>query len=219
MKEIYGGWTVLGPSPDKKYYSLCQCSCGVVRDVNNGSLTSGRSTSCGHSIGETIRKTKYKEMDDKIIGKRFGRLIATERVKEHGESKYLCICDCGNKVEVTAQQLLSGRTISCGCYRQETSLESMGKIKEIGQNKNREGQVEGTNIYSLEQKISKNNKTGVKGVCEMKNGKYRAYINLSRKQINLGIFDTIKEAKEARLQAEIEIHVPIITRHKNPDKK
>lgn len=38
---------------------------------------------------------------------------------------------------------------------------------------------------------------GMVGVSEMKSGKYRAYIRPSRKQIHLGVFETIPEARAA----------------------
>ena len=53
--------------------------------------------------------------------------------------------------------------------------------------------------------ISKNNKTGVKGVCYSKRmGMYRAYIMRFGERINLGSFRTLEEAAAARKHAEDE---------------
>lgn len=58
---------------------------------------------------------------------------------------------------------------------------------------------EGTNVFSLGNKINKNNTTGVKGVSYMhKYNKYRAYINFKRKQYYLGMYSSIEDAEEAR---------------------
>lgn len=59
---------------------------------------------------------------------------------------------------------------------------------------------------SLNTSLSKNNTSGVNGVSMMKNGKYRAYINENYKQIHLGSFDTLEEAKSARKKASIQLY-------------
>lgn len=59
---------------------------------------------------------------------------------------------------------------------------------------------------SMNTSLSKNNTSGVNGVSQMKNGRYRAYINFNRKQIPLGCYDTLEEAKDARRQASIKLY-------------
>lgn len=55
-----------------------------------------------------------------IAGKRFGRLIAIERVGNiHGRVSWRCKCDCGNYTNVTVSSLRSGNTQSCGCIHRE----------------------------------------------------------------------------------------------------
>lgn len=49
-----------------------------------------------------------------LTGKRFGKLVAIERIKEKG-SKWLCKCDCGKYTSVLTWNLVSGMTKSCGC--------------------------------------------------------------------------------------------------------
>jgi hypothetical protein len=57
-----------------------------------------------------------------LHGVRFGRLIATtkmpSRVTPSGYTLavWLCECDCGNSKAILARSLISGATISCGCY-------------------------------------------------------------------------------------------------------
>lgn len=56
-------------------------------------------------------------------GKRFGRLIALEKivktVKNRSVTYYKCLCDCGNIKEAPSAHLQQGITNSCGCLRSE----------------------------------------------------------------------------------------------------
>lgn len=55
---------------------------------------------------------KFKD----IVGQKFGRLTA---IKEVGDKKYLCYCECGNSKDINKYSLLSGDTKSCGCLNKE----------------------------------------------------------------------------------------------------
>lgn len=54
-------------------------------------------------------------------GDRFGRLLVIERAGRNNLKKVLwkCQCDCGNQTTVTAGSLVTGGTVSCGCYLKE----------------------------------------------------------------------------------------------------
>jgi hypothetical protein len=58
-----------------------------------------------------------------IGGKRFGRLIARERVgaSKNRESLWRCDCDCGAFADVVVGNLNSGNTTSCGCRSSEAT--------------------------------------------------------------------------------------------------
>lgn len=70
---------------------------------------------------------RLKEM----IGKRFGRLVVVDRIEDHyypsgrHDACYSCVCDCGNHINVLGIHLRSGHTVSCGCFRVETSRATM----------------------------------------------------------------------------------------------
>jgi hypothetical protein len=58
---------------------------------------------------------------------RYGRLVI---LKEDGRDKYkntkwLCICDCGNTKSVLGMNLRKGMTTSCGCVQKEKSVKVM----------------------------------------------------------------------------------------------
>lgn len=57
-----------------------------------------------------------------LTNKRFGRWCVLHRVSNHGRHTYwLCRCDCGREVEVNADSLSRGRTLSCECWGREVS--------------------------------------------------------------------------------------------------
>lgn len=205
--DQFGEWTVIARSKNKPGgYWQCQCSCGVRRNVWISSLVQGRSKSCGH-IQALKKAIKYEA---NYIGKMFGRLKPIKRLTVEKNPIYLCLCSCGNSVEVRAKLLRTGSTKSCGCLRRENSKILMSKIQKKGHESLDAKRLDGTSIDSLKQKTSKNNKTGVKGVSKLKDSRFRAYINLKKKQKHLGIFDTLKGAKNARVQAEKLYFDPII---------
>lgn len=56
-----------------------------------------------------------------LTGQRFGRLVVMEMrpVPRPGRTLCLCLCDCGITTEVRANDIVGGRSTSCGCYRAE----------------------------------------------------------------------------------------------------
>ncbi len=63
-----------------------------------------------------------------LSGQRFGRLTVLEEAKQIGtRTRWLCLCDCGNKTEVGTAELRQGNTRSCGCYQQECRLQNITK--------------------------------------------------------------------------------------------
>jgi len=60
-----------------------------------------------------------------LTGKKFGRLYVLEYVgkDKYYIKKWLCQCDCGHRKVISAGDLKSGRTQSCGCLQSESSKE------------------------------------------------------------------------------------------------
>lgn len=65
---------------------------------------------------------------DDLIGQRFGHLTVIGRAENRRSPSgsccvvWTCKCDCGNTKEVRANELRSGSTLSCGCYRKQKHL-------------------------------------------------------------------------------------------------
>lgn len=56
-----------------------------------------------------------------LIGQRFGRLVAVERLPGDPYTKkyWLCRCDCGQTTKARVNTLLRGSSRSCGCFQKE----------------------------------------------------------------------------------------------------
>jgi hypothetical protein len=66
-----------------------------------------------------------------LSGDRYGRLIVTSFfgmiAGNRPEKLWVCTCDCGNIIKVRQNNLRSGHTQSCGCYKEERISESNKK--------------------------------------------------------------------------------------------
>lgn len=61
-----------------------------------------------------------------LTGKRFFRLIVTEfagRTKS-GKILWKCLCDCGESKAITASNLITGHSQSCGCFNRQRRIET-----------------------------------------------------------------------------------------------
>lgn len=96
----------------------CRCDCGSIKSVASIALRSGLTQSCGCLNKEII--SNPKDLSN-MMGKQFGKLTIIKRESNHitpsGQKKamFRCVCDCGNEVVVSSQDLKSGHTKSCGC--------------------------------------------------------------------------------------------------------
>lgn len=51
-----------------------------------------------------------------LRGRIFGSLTVVQRSRNHySQPHWLCVCECGNAVDVRGGNLRSGNTRSCGC--------------------------------------------------------------------------------------------------------
>lgn len=112
--DRFGRWTILS-FIDSSYVN-CRCDCGTERKVNLKNLIRGESKSCGCLRSELITQTKLKD----LTGQRFGRWqVLYKADKRNGQTYWHCRCDCGNEADVYSNSLLSGKSVSCGCYKVE----------------------------------------------------------------------------------------------------
>lgn len=102
----------------------CQCDCGNFVDRSTGMLTQAirrnNEASCGCAQKEKLHLESIKYNFNDLTNQRFGLLTAKEYIpagstKGQSRSKWKCICDCGNIIEVDTTNLTTGNTTSCGC--------------------------------------------------------------------------------------------------------
>lgn len=61
-------------------------------------------------------------MSRKLKGQKFGRLTVIDKLHNYHKNNriyWLCVCECGNLINVNSSQLVSGQTQSCGCLRKD----------------------------------------------------------------------------------------------------
>lgn len=168
---------------------ICKCICRNIVKYKSFQLTKVKSCGC----------LRYKT---DIINKKFGRLtVISFYEKRNNRSYYNCLCECGNTKVVGRSALLAGDIISCGCLRKEYRDNEAAK-------RVRSYVVDGTNPNLIKsEKLRKNNKSGVKGVCYIsKTGKWAAQIMFKGTRYKLGNFDNFEDAVKARKEAEEKLH-------------
>lgn len=90
--KYFGEWHVIKRTTlrNNRWYWMCECSCGKVKEMDAYSLTSGKSKSCGHNKLEDLK------------GRQFESLTVREYL---GKGVWLCDCSCGGVVEATGKEL------------------------------------------------------------------------------------------------------------------
>ena len=144
-----------------------------------------------------------------MIGRKVGRWTILRELRKGRFKYYECRCDCGTVRDVKANSIRSGKSKSCGCLRQERAKDEIvnNSKKRIATNA-----AYHTNFHAIERtEPYKNNKSGHKGVywCESK-GIWKAVIYVQKKSIYLGGYHDIRDAIQAREDAEKEYFLPLI---------
>lgn len=206
----FGRLTVIRRAETQNYRTrwTCRCDCGQEKTVASRDLKSGKVKSCG-----CLRRDVSEKNKKDIAGRRFGRLTAlypTQNRDRHGAVCWMCRCDCGNLTEAAVPSLMNGSCKSCGCLKKENQEKIQSRLHRI----------DGTCVEFLEKrKKRKDNKSGFRGVYQIKNGKYRVSIGFRGERIYLGVYESFDDAVEARLSAEKELYGEFLERYHEQKKK
>lgn len=204
--KVFGRWVVLEEvlnykGQSKHRYWLCECTCGNKSKVQQGSLTSGRSKSCGclsreilargnnrtHGKSDTKEYRSWSLMKQRCYDKNRpdyhhygGRGITVcNRWLESFENFYGDMGDCPEGFQLDRQD-----------NKKNFSLENCKWVCSGEKSGNRA--------------INKNNHSGVKGVSlEAKTGRWLAMLRGKEKIILCKTFTSFEDAVKARKEAEI----------------
>lgn len=189
-----------------KTYWMCKCDCGKIISVQAYNLRCGQTKSCGcyhkKRTSETSITHGMSRFSDGKIRPEFNAWIGIKT-------------RCYNKNRPEYERYGGRGIIVCDRWLDsfDNFFEDMGarpspkhSIDRIDVN----GDYEPSNcrwttdtIQARNQRISKRNTTGVRGVCFSKTeNRYLVTIRVDKKNIYIGKFKTLNEATEARKKAE-----------------
>lgn len=112
--QKFGEWVVIEYAGGTKWH--CKCSCGTERDLETRVLKDGISKSCGHD-------RNYHIIHKDITGNTYGNLVVLGYTGNN--QMWHCKCACGKEIDVLRDSLISGKTKSCGCLKEQMRKETL----------------------------------------------------------------------------------------------
>ena len=191
----FGKLTVMGLSSEirgKDRMWICKCDCGNTHLARGHQLKSGEITTCGCS------RQKLKD----IIGEKRGHLTAigyTDKRDSRGSAIYIWQCDCGNTVERAIQSVHNNGSAQCPeCQRKVKQRQAEDIRNRIERDPDTNLSI--TALNSIREGVpTASSSTGVRGVSyHQGKGKYKISARENGKQVYLGDYDTLEEAKVVR---------------------
>lgn len=115
LHRKYNMLEVIGISDDRQ--CICQCECGKIKQMDPYNVRSGKSKSCG-----CLSKKAAHERKTDLKGEQFGELKVIQFAGyKYGRTAWLCECRCKNTCIVTAHDLKTHHTRSCGCLKKQSA--------------------------------------------------------------------------------------------------
>lgn len=211
--QKFGYLTVIKRAEDyvspKGYHDtqwLCKCDCGNEVIVRRSDLTSKKTLSCG-CYGKEVRYNLKKKYNTYNLTGEYGIGYTSK-----GEEFYFDLEDYDlikdycwhiNKQGYVVSTVNLFHRIVMGSP--EISYRIDHKYGETTRNDNRKYnlRIVTASQNAMNKSLNSNNKSGVTGVIwHKKRNKWRAYIRINDKQIELGVFDKFGDAVKARKEAE-----------------
>jgi hypothetical protein len=188
----------------RKARFLCRCECGSEKIILAGSLTSGRTRSCGCLARE------LSSQRSKTHGETTGTKITVE-YRAYLEAKKRC-----NNPNTKEYKWYGARGIEFLFPSYEIFLEHLGRkpdpsfsLDRMDSDKHYEpGNVRwaGATTQRLNQGLRSDNRSGFRGVV-LHRGRWEAYISLNHSRKFLGCFNTAEDAAVAYDRAALELHL------------
>lgn len=207
----FGNLTILKDSGERSKDGsikwLCQCDCGNTCVVGTYYLRNGNNPSCGC----------YKKVKSSIVHKRYNTYDLSGEYgigyDTNGKEFYFDKEDY-DKIKNVCWHINSDGRVS-GRYNKKpirlhkliTNTDDSVIIDHINcdprDNRKCNLRIANKQTNGINRRHNKNNKLSIKGVCSTSSGKYFARIMIDGKNIYLGSYDTVDEAKKAREDAEV----------------
>jgi hypothetical protein len=119
LNKKFGRLTIiecLNEKRGKNYLYKCKCECGNIITVIGSNIIHGKTKSCGCLNKEIHSNLRIRFID--LTNQKFGKLtVLYELPSNKIRTKWMCQCECGNKIAVFSNYLQSGDTTSCGCLK------------------------------------------------------------------------------------------------------
>lgn len=103
----------------------CKCDCGNIKTIKTANLKNGNTKSCGCLQKEKVKEAIWKDLTNQKFG-RLTVLFPTEK-KQGSNIIWHCKCDCGKECDIAGNNLTSGNSTSCGCFKIENTKELLTK--------------------------------------------------------------------------------------------
>lgn len=203
--KTFGRWTVnkrSGSTKDGKAAWECACECGEINVVNGGNLVRGKSLSCGcfqkerasecaihHGLSKTIEHRIWMGMKSRCYNKK------DKFYKDYG-GRGIVVSDVWRNDFLRFYKDMGRRPSN------EHSIDR----KDVNGNYSPDNCKWSTTVeQARNRRVRKTNKSSYSGVFMRKDSsRYTAYISVNKYRMHLGTFETLDEAKSARLNAERE---------------
>lgn len=202
--EIYKGAEIVEVghiyASNQTLYTFKCSKCGKIAQRRHSDFV--KKPFCKDCLKANTESKKIDKVNEDYVGKTING-IKILSVSQRDNKGCLCVnvlCPrCKKEFVTTLTRVKIGINSCKDCLK--TNLD-------LGHDFVKNAAVDGTLISAIDGRraINKNNTTGYNGVNVTKSGRYRAYINFKRKQYHLGVYDTAKEAAEARKIAENKIY-------------
>ncbi|MDD4624634.1 MAG: hypothetical protein PHX40_04625 [Bacilli bacterium] len=185
---------------------LCQCDCGNEKIITGYNLRSGVK-SCGCLQKEMVIKANkkyntYNLSGDYGIGYTFKREEFYFDLEDYDKIKDYCwYMDEGEYIVTNDnRKIIRMHRLVMNC---PNDMEVDHEFHDPWDNRKEFLRIVTRSQNAMNNKISKNNTSGVTGVnWDNQRGKWKARISINGRATHIGLFDNIKDAIKARLEAE-----------------
>lgn len=207
--QKFGKLTVLERVNDKIHPSgqhsvmwKCQCECGNIITTSSANLRNNHTMSCGcyreKRLYESRKKyNKYDLSNDYGIGIDSKGNYSYFDLEDYDKIKE--ICWCVDSFDKRVSGCYYGKHIRLHQLVLDFPNQLIDHInRNPSDNRKSNLRLSDKQLNSINRDCNKNSKTQVRGVCKLKNGKYMARTCIDYKDIYLGCFETMEEAKLKR---------------------